>query len=150
MEGYTMDEKFVWKAELKFTGTAEQFNQLMESLQDKPIEIDIAEWKDRLDHTAGCTPFPVDVIIGRDTLRKLADGMPQVKLNYIQGIDGGMRTAHLHLGDVVVLLDRDRFRTYVGQVAQALAAKRVDASTDYIAVMGPINRIGDNPTPQPF
>jgi hypothetical protein len=144
-----MDEKFVWKAEIKFVGTADQFNELMDSIGNAPAEVNIPEWAGRLDHVAGCTPFPIDRILGQEVIKKLTDGMPRLNLKYVSGIDGGMRTAHLHLGDAVVLLDRERFKQYAGEVAQVLAEKRTDASSDYIAVMGAVNSIGDS-VPQPI
>jgi hypothetical protein len=69
-------------------------------------------------------------------LAEITNGMPRFQLKALpQDICGGIRTAHIHLGDEVVLLDRERFRTYVGHVAQGLAERRVERMGDYINVM---------------
>jgi hypothetical protein len=140
-----MNEKFVWKAEITFEGTDKEFNQLMECLAAANVDIDIPDWRCRPPwHVAGCMPIPPDMLLGRAKLNKIIEDMPRVQLKYVRNIWGGLRTAHLHIKDEVVLLDRDRFKTYVLEVAQKLADERVDKADDYIQVMDPINRLGEN------
>lgn len=54
-------------------------------------------------------------LLGTERINELVKNMPRFKL--IKDIRGGIRTAHLHLGDEVVLLNEDRFRDLVGQIA---------------------------------
>jgi hypothetical protein len=149
-----MTDKFEWKAEIKFNGTAAEFNRFTESmaaaLKAGTITIGIPEWKCRPPHhLAGCMPIPIDVLLGEERIKEITRDMLQVQINWLRDIRGGMRTPHLHLGDNVVLLDRARFKTVVTQVAQELAARRVEATEDYIGVMSAINAIGDDPYPVP-
>ena len=137
-----MADVFTWKAEMEFRGTAEDFNKLMGSLRDAPVEFNVAEWHRRPHHLAGCMPMPIDLLVGRDWLDKLVKDSSRVQLQFIQDIAGGIRGPHFHWGDQVVLLDQAKFKTFVGRVAQELAARRVDAMGDYIEVMDPIGRLG--------
>ncbi len=136
-----MKEKFEWKAEIKFEGTADEFNKLAATLNQLPVEFVIPEWEDRPHHLPGCTPFPIDVLLGRDRLKKLADKRPIIKLDYVLGIDGGIRTPHFHLGDEVVLLDRPQFMRYVADVAHELGQRRAETIDDYIEVMDTVGRL---------
>jgi hypothetical protein len=142
-------EAFEWKAEIKFKGTAAEFNRFVDSLGEASkagnITISIPEWALRPHHLAGCMPVPVDVLLGEDRLEPIIEGMPRMQIRYIRDIHGGIRTAHLHLGDTVVLLDRARFKTLVGQVAHELAARRVEGMEDYVDVMNQVGRLAATP-----
>lgn len=140
-----MQDKFVWKAGIKFRGSAEEFNQLAEVLKDLPVEIEIPEWDDIPQHLAGCQPLPLDVLLGAAKVKKLTEGLPRMQLKFITDIEGGIRTPHLHLADEVVLLDHARFKTYVGQIAQELAERRAETVKDYIYVMDPVGRLAATP-----
>jgi hypothetical protein len=142
-----MEEKFVWKAEIRFEGTAEMFNQVAETLEKLPVEIEIPEWKFRPPHLAGCMPLPLERLIDKDRLNKLVEGMPVINIKYIKDIYGGMRTPHLHLGDDVVLFDRARFAQYVSEVASSLGAMRAEALEDYVDVMNPVGHLATMRTP---
>lgn len=145
-----MEERFTWKAEIQFTGTADQFNKLAELLEAQPVAIGIAEWANiRRPHLAGCNPFPIDKLLDRVRLEKIIANQPRAQLRFIKDIRGGIRTAHLHLADEVVLLSRDRFKLLVGEVASALAIDRVENVSDYIGVMTPVGDLADYPIPVP-
>ena len=142
-----MEDVFEWKAEIKFKGTAADFVRLAESIAELPIGIHIPEWARRPRHLAGCMPVPVDVLLGEENLKKIIEGMPRVRINYIRDIYGGIRTPHLHLKDDVVLLDRARFKTVVAQVAHELASRRVERIEDYVGVMNKVGPLADDPIP---
>jgi hypothetical protein len=59
--------------------------------------------------------YPISKLLSRELVVKLTDGMPRFK--YVEGIRGGIRTAHLHLKDEVVLLNPDRFRILASEIA---------------------------------
>jgi hypothetical protein len=139
------DPRFTWKGEIAFDGTAQEFNAMMNALREAPVSIDIPEWADRPRHLAGCMPVPLDHILRKEFLKSLVEKSPTVKIKFIQDIPGGMRTPHFHLGEDVLLLDRERFKQFVGEVASTLAEHRVDAGGDYIEVMDPIGPIGAIP-----
>lgn len=145
-----MSDTLTWKAEIKFSGSVEQFNQFAEMLEKAKVEVNIPEWHKIPQHLAGCFPFPIDNILSRDQLKKITDKQPVVQIKYIRDIRGGIRSAHLHLDDQIVLLDRDRFKDMVKNVAERLATMRVERLDDYLEVMKVVNDIGRfGPTPEP-
>ena len=146
-----MEDKFTWKGQIKFVGSSAQFNELSEMLDKYPVEFEIPEWDRIPDHLAGCFPFPLEILVSKDQIKKLTEGMPKIKIKYLRDIRGGIRTAHLHLDEQLVLLDRKRFKMMVGNVAEELAEMRVDRMSDYIDVMQVVGDIGrfSDPTPEP-
>ena len=146
-----MEDKFTWKGQLKFIGSSAQFNELSAVLEKYPVEFEIPEWAGIPDHLAGCFPIPIDLLMSKDQTKKLTDGMHRIKIKYLRDIRGGIRTAHIHLNDQVVLLDRERFKAMVKSVAVELAEMRVDRMSDYIDVMRAVGNIGrfSDPTPEP-
>lgn len=137
-----MSDKLTWKAEIKFRGTVKEFNQFAEMLEKAPVEVNIPEWIKIPQHLAGCFPFPVESILTRDQIKKITADMQVVQLKYVRDIRGGIRSPHLHIEDQIVLLDRDRFKIMVKNVAEQLAEMRVDRMDDYIDVMKVVNEIG--------
>lgn len=135
-----MAELLKWKAEVKFVGTADDFNKMAARLDELPVEVTIPEWYCRPHHYAGCMPIPIDLIL-RDRLKELVVDLPRYRIKFIRDIYGGMRMAHVHLGEEVVLLDQARFKKLVSGVAQELGEKRVEAIGDYIEVMDAVGRL---------
>jgi hypothetical protein len=142
-----MEDVFEWKAEIRFKGGAADFAKLADAIRELPVEIHVPEWARRPRHLAGCMPVPVDVLLGEEHLKKITEGAPRVRIKYIRDIYGGIRTAHLHLKDDVVLLDRARFKTVVSQVAHELAARRVERIEDYVDIMNKVGPLADDPVP---
>lgn len=143
-----MTERFTWKGEIVFKGTADEFNQLAELIELQPVTVGIAEWaKIEGSHLAGCNRVPVDKLLERARLEKIIANQPRIKLRFIKDVRGGIRSPHMHLADEVVLLDRNRFKTLVGEVASVLSTIRVDRLDDYIDVMGTVNMLADDPVP---
>lgn len=143
-----MTERFTWKGEIVFKGSVDEFNQFAELLDLQPVRVGIAEWaKIEGSHLAGCNRVPVDKLIERAKLDKIIADQPRIKLRFIKDIRGGIRSPHMHLVDEVVLLNRNRFKTLVGEVATVLAETRVDRLDDYINVMGTVNMLADDPVP---
>jgi len=138
-----MNEKLVWKAEVKFVGSPDEFNKFSEQMEKLHAEIAVREWRGRPNHFAGCTPIPIDLLLGKEKLEQLAKGLPQIQIKFIKDIYGGMRVPHFHLGDKIVLLDRARFKEYVRDVAEELGGRRAERIEDYIEVMNPIGHMGD-------
>jgi hypothetical protein len=150
-----MSDQFEWKAEITFKGTAEEFNKMSASLAEMlklgRVGIDIPGWHPG--RWAGLIQSDID-ILGID-MKALTEGMPRFNIKslpHIGGggiaggirippIAGGIRSPHLHIENEVVLLDRDRFKTFVGEVARELAERQVDANPDYVGVMSSINTI---------
>ena len=141
-----MDDRFTWKGEIVFRGSAKEFDQLAEILESQPVEVGIAEWE-KLDrpHLAGCNRIAVENLMDRAKLTKIIADQPRIKIKFIKDIRGGIRSPHLHFEGEIVLLDRERFKMLVGDIASTMATARVDQYQDYINVMGPIGALADDP-----
>lgn len=143
-----MTERFTWKGEVVFKGSVDEFNQFAELLDLQPVRVGIAEWaKIKGPHLAGCNRVPIDKLLERAKLDKIIANQPRIKLRFIKDIRGGIRSPHMHLADEIVLLNRNRFKTLVGEVATVLSETRVDRFDDYINVMGSVNMLADDPVP---
>ena len=77
-------------------------------------------------------------VLQQRLLEKIAEGMPRLKV--IEGIDGGMREAHLHMGNQIVLISRERFKEVVGKAAMEIAEKIAD-SAEYSQAIGAIRNL---------
>lgn len=140
-----MDEVFEWKAEVAFKGTAEQFAKFADQMEavakQDYVSIQIPDWWPWPRPFPGFWPIDPWIFLGRDRVNKLIEGSPTMQIRYIRDIRGGIRRAHLHMGDQIVMLERDAFKEIVTQVAAGLVAQRVDAMGDYMDVMEGINEL---------
>jgi len=148
-----MGEKFEWKAEIAFKGTADEFARFTKGLKTLAeagtVSFRIPEEGFKPIPFPGFWPIEPEILLGRDRLAKLLESRQRLNFDFIRDIRGGIRTPHLHFADDVVLLDRAAFQTVVSQAAAALAARHVEAATDYAQVMAGINALASTPVPQP-
>jgi hypothetical protein len=143
-------DKFTWRGTIEFSGTAEEFNRLSAVLKRHQIGVTISELdKRRTTRELGGAPSAINKLLLEQFLQELVAGQPRLSLKFNWDFPGGMRTPHLHLADGVVLLDRERFKAYVGALAGALAEQRVDLGGDYIDVVAVLNPIATLPGPLP-
>jgi len=157
-----MENRFEWSAEIKFKGTEKEFMKLAELIEAMPAEVEDPEKK--ASETSGfvATAYPIvrwpwppwpglppypERILGVDRIEQLTRDMPHVKIKIPRDIDGGMRTAHVHIGDKMVLLDRDTFKKVVSEVASVMTTMNVDAGIGYVGVMNSLKML--DPTPEP-
>lgn len=138
-----MDKNITWKAEIVFKGEVNDLTRLAKALEGLPVEINIPEWRFRKHHLAGCWPFPYDRLIPVDVIDKIIDGMPRVTIRYVKDIPGGIRPAHLHIGNEIVLLNQERFRTFVSTMASGIATRLVDDGHDYVELVGSLNALAE-------
>ena len=123
-----MKETITFRTEIAFQGSIEEFGKLVAVLKEWPLVLR-AEWPP--DHLAGCWPTPISGIVDARVLAKATEGRPMISADIIQGIDGGIRNAHLHVGGDVVLLDRAGFKEVVRAATTTLADKFVEVA-DYV------------------
>jgi hypothetical protein len=76
--------------------------------------------------------------LSTDMLNRVTEGMYRFRL--IKDIRGGIRTAHLHLQDEVVLLEEARFKEVVQHVAAELAGELADIA-EYPETVGAIRHL---------
>ena len=139
-----MSPEFKWRAVIEFNGTEEQFNQLSESLANAPVHVEIPEWI-RPRPSPGGWPVYIESILNRKAVESITKGQQRIQVKFVEGIDGGIRNAHLHMEDQVILLDRAQFKELVASVAAKLAAQQVDLVGDHVEVVAAIDRLAATP-----
>jgi hypothetical protein len=127
-----------WKAEITFEGTVENFNAFKASLEKLPIAVSIGEHVLPPMHRAGYIPAGLLAGFRAGQLEKLIEGAPRMQFRSIKDIAGGIRTPHLHLGDEVVLVDKERFKAILGEVAKDIFEHRVENEDDYYSMIMPL------------
>ncbi len=139
-----MSPEIKWRGVVEFNGTEEEFNQFAERLASLPVQVEIPEWV-RPRPIPGGWPVAVESLLDRKSLEGLMKGQPRIKVKFVDGINGGIRNAHLHIDDQVVLLDRAQFKELVAGVAAKLAAQQVDLDQDHVEVISKIDRLAATP-----
>lgn len=133
------DVKVFLRVGLQFEGSLSEIQKAMAELEALPAEgVKIGTWPTPERPAGGMTIktvplplidtvplpegppgiWPVAKLLGPKLSQELSKGMPRLKM--IKGIEGGIRNPHLHIGDEVVLLDRERFKDVVRRAAQEL------------------------------
>jgi hypothetical protein len=126
MEKATGSKTFKWKREIELEGTIDQIKGFDTYLADK-FKPPLLKWK------AGYMKFDYIARFGAEKLKVWTEGATRMK-----GINGGMKTPHLHVGDEVVLVDKQRFKTILGEVARDIFEQRVDKEQDYFSMIEPL------------
>jgi len=136
-----MEEEITFEWLARFTGSAEQFEGLVtgiNKLRESGVMIDTVPLPEK--HLTVIKPWPypggwpIESVLSKRFLEKITDGMVRIKLD---GIEGGMRNAHLHIGNEAVLLDKARFKQAVGQAAKVLG-ERLAETANYYETIGAI------------
>ena len=135
-----------WKAEVTFEGTVDQFQAFKTDMEKHDIAINLGEmrmedrgWERFPFHPAGYIPaFVRDFFPKADQIAAYTKGATRMKFVAIKDIPGGIRTPHLHLGNEVVLMDKDNFKTILSDVARNVLEHRIESEEDYFNVIEPI------------
>ncbi len=91
---------------------------------EKERQIKVRPWS-----PYGGWPVPLARIVGEGFLEKYV--AKRIPIKRLEGINGGEEVAHFHLGNDIIFLESDDFKTLVGEIALKLAtdlAGKVDYS----------------------
>lgn len=106
-----------FKTEVIFKGPIEKFQKFAEDLVKLPAKLEYERiW--RLWKKAGSMPVPMELIWRKDELKNLVQAEAKFKL--IKDIDGGIRNAHFHIDDEIVLFDEAAFEKFTEKVAERM------------------------------
>lgn len=124
-----------WKAEVKFQGKLEAFVQFTEALTAAKAKIEVGNII-RPDKGNGyVAPRFIDTARVKEILN-------EESVQRITGlINGGIRTPHFHIGKEIVLVDRDQFKSILGEVARDVFEYRALQKEDYLDVITPLIEI---------
>ena len=134
--------KIEFKANIEFKGPVETFKKLVLALGKLPVtlhspvgHISSALWPRPIPFPGG---IPIIRLLSKNFIEDLIKGMPIIKI--VDGIEGGVRNAHLHLKDRIVFLDRARFKNMVTKIASDLAGKMA-VKGDYAETINAIKNL---------
>lgn len=130
-----------WKGEVTFEGTIDQFHAFKTAIEKQHVTISVSELDSNIlqnIHIAGYIRPNYAAIFAAGQLEKLTEGAPRMEFTSIEGIAGGIRSPHLHLGDEVVLIDKERFKAILGEVARGMVEQRIDSEEDYCNIVKPL------------
>jgi len=120
-----MSQKLNWKGEVTFEGSKEEFQSFKETIEKHPVVVTVPELGEsiskpspRSPHIIGGHPAGIVSVPSGIDLEQIIEGQPRMQFTSIKGIAGGIRTPHLHRGDQVVLVDKERFKTILGEAAR--------------------------------
>ncbi len=122
-----------WKGEVTFEGTIEEFSNFKAVIEKHATSISISGSDGRVlpnYHKAGFIPI-IRKFLSEQQIAQLTEGAARMQFKAIEGIAGGIRSPHIHLEDEVVLVDKERFKTILGEVASSITQERVDSEVDY-------------------
>jgi hypothetical protein len=124
-----------WKAEVEFVGKLEEFVKFTEALTAVRAKIVVGD-KIKPDKGNGyVAPRFIDTARVKEILN-------EAEVQRITGlINGGIRTPHFHIGKEIVLVDRDQFKTILGEVARDVFEHRAFQKEDYMDVITPLIEI---------
>lgn len=124
-----------WKAKVEFVGKMEEFVKFTEALSAARAKIEIGDIIKPDKGNGYVAPRFIDTARVNEMLNK-------AKVQRITGlINGGIRTPHFHIGKEIALVDRDQFKSILGEVARDVFEHRALQKEDYVEVITPLVEI---------
>ena len=132
----TCQKTITWKAKVEFVGEIKEFAKFTEALSAAQAKIEIEDRIKFDDSQAGyVAPRFIDTAHVREILSEATvQRIPSL-------INGGIRTPHFHIGKEIALVDRDQFKTILGEVARDVFEYRALQKEDYMDVITPLSEI---------
>ena len=124
-----------WKAKVEFVGEMEEFVKFAEALSTARAKIDMGAVIVPDISRGYVAPRYIDAAHIREVLKEgTVQRIPSL-------INGGIRTPHFHIGKEIFLVDRDQFKTILGEVARDVFEHRALQHEDYMEVITPLVEI---------
>lgn len=145
-----MENEFEWSAVIKFKGTEKEFAKMVEKLDKIPAELVVSvKESDNVEsekmirpsdlfpenpgQTQGMFPFPKPSLpVFEQEMARAVKGETELSIKFPEDIRGGIITPHLHIGEKVVILSREKFKGVVSKVAAEMNAVDVNISGDFV------------------
>jgi len=122
-----------WKAEVEFTGNPEDFKKFNEALA-------AARATTVIGNTPELDPSRVGYLAPSFIkTAQVAGLLNESKVQKITGlINGGIRNPHFHVGNEIFLVERDHFKTILGEIARNVFENRALQKEDYLDAIAPL------------
>ena len=127
-----------WKGTVAFEGTPEQSEKFSGALAQTGVHVSLDKETIFAELTKPGYVAPVrwDAI---GVMKPLNESNSLLMSSPVIGdIPGGVRTPHLHMADGIVLVDRDQFKSLLGQVARDSFEQRVTTRQDFDEIIAPL------------
>lgn len=138
MKEKTPIQTVAWKGMVEFEGTPEEFEIFTGALAQTGVNVSIDRESifTELIKRGYVAPVRWDAV---DVMKQLNEtNSLRMASPAISDIPGGIRTPHLHLGDDIVLVDRNQFKSLLGQVARDVFEQRVTSMQDFNEIIAPL------------
>jgi hypothetical protein len=127
-----------WKGQVEFEGSPEDFEKFAVALNQSGVHVSVDKESIFADLIKRGYVAPVrwDMINVAKQLNESNSLL--MRKPAIGDIAGGIRTPHLHVGDDIVLVDREHFKSLLGQVARDIFEQRVTNKQDFDEIVAPL------------
>lgn len=123
-----------WTGEVTFEGTADEFNSFIGTLSSYRVAVSIPPSKFVPGSYAGYIR-PIESIFTKGMLERLSEG--SVRTQIPVNMPCAITSPHIHVGQEVILVSKEQFKTFLGEVARHIAEKRVETESDFYAMIKP-------------
>jgi hypothetical protein len=132
-------KKLVWKGEVTFEGTPAQFKAFADTLTTQPISIGAGGIAIR---PGGRPGYRTLADFGRVGQQAMVERMQNEAVRMpLPGIfSGHINSPHFHAGDEVLLVSKEQFKTFLGEVARRTTEDNVEAETDFYTMIQPFTK----------
>lgn len=124
-----------WKAEVTFEGTMEQFYKVKEAIEKLPVVITIpgGEPEPRPITELGKPRFGNGYaspwFLAKFGKEKWFEELQKISSTSVKNVCA-IRTPHLHIGDEIALVDKERFESILQAISREIVDERVDLEDD--------------------
>lgn len=127
-----------WKGTVEFEGTPEEFEKFSVAMGQTGVHVSVDKESviTELTKRGYVSPVRWDTIGVMNQLNE--SNSLRMSSAAIGHIAGGIRTPHMHVGDDIVLVDRDHFKSLLGQVARDIFEQRVTSKQDFEEIVAPL------------
>lgn len=136
-----MTDKITFRAELEFQGPAAQLAEVVKAINKLPVRVVV----DRIPIPfpfPGGWPIPLFRLLPKEMVTRISKEGAAIPKDILDGINGGIRDAHLHIKDQVFMIGREEFAEVVGIAAENIA-REVAADAPYQQAVGALRDLND-------
>ena len=138
-----MNKQIKWKAEVSFKGSEKEFNRFVGAMNEHKVEVKIEKWPWPFP-SPGLPVYKSMVKFSDKVMGELLDGTTEMKIKYIDDIRGGIRTPHVHVGENIHLLNKEKFSQYMGELGRVMTSSIGDKAADHVVAMERLSCLDDN------
>lgn len=129
-------KNLVWKGEVTFEGTPAQFKTFAEALAAQPISIGPGELLTPGRRAGYITPAGFGKVAQEALVQKMESEAARMQMPAI--FSGYIRSPHFHVGDQALLVSKEQFKAFLGEVARQTTEDKVEPEADFYTMIKPL------------